>query len=223
MKREKSNTNCQKTPAANENGLVVVSQPKFRVITCDNPWDVNQRGNYGAIKHYDLMTQEELKNMPVADLCEDNAVCFMWIVGGAAGRKAGEEVMKAWGFEYKDDFIWVKPQMALGKIIRHAHETVMIGTRGKIDPAFKGQPSWEFLPRGEHSVKPTEFYAIVERMFPCDRYLELFARKRTTHKDWYIWGNEAEGGSDIYIPGYPVPAYSDKVHFAKPDDLEEEA
>ena len=63
----------KKTSEMDLDGLIVVDQPKFRVITCDCPWSVNQQGNYGAIKHYNLMTQEELKNMPIADLCEGNA------------------------------------------------------------------------------------------------------------------------------------------------------
>ena len=40
-------------------------------------------------------------------------------------------------------------------------------------------------------------------------YLELFARRRFPGFD--AWGNEAPGGSDLHIPGYPVPAYSERA------------
>ena len=72
-------------------------------------------------------------------------------------------------------------------------------------------------------LKLLSIYAIIERLYKNRDYLELFARERHQHPRWSIWGNEAEGGSDIYIPGYPVPEYSDRVHFAKPSDLEEGA
>jgi len=37
----------------------------------------------------------------------------------------------------------------------------------------------------------------------------LFARRRFPGFD--AWGNEAPGGSDLHIPGYPVPAYSERA------------
>ena len=70
------------------------------------------------------------------------------------------------------------------------------------------------------SKKPEEMYAIIERLYKNRSYVELFARKRPTNKGWRIWGLEAEGGSDIFIPGYPVPEYSQKVRLAKKNDLE---
>ena len=33
---------------------------KYKTILADPPWDINQRGNYGAIKHYDLMSLERI-------------------------------------------------------------------------------------------------------------------------------------------------------------------
>ena len=210
----------ERKPIINEDGLVAVKQPLFRCIVADPPWDVNQRGSYGAINHYDLMKLEDIKNMPIADLTEDNAICFLWVVGGVDGHKAGEEVLKAWGFDYKQDFVWVKPRIGIGRLLRHSYEKMMVGVKGKIEADYKGQPDWGFFPLQEHSHKPEEQYAIIERLIKDDRYLELFARKRPSSKKFYIWGNEAEGGSDIVIPGYPVPEYSKKVKLAKPEDLE---
>ena len=65
-----------------------------------------------------------------------------------------------------------------------------------------------FCPQQRHSQKPEEQYPLMMRM-SHEPYLELFARHR--EPDWDIWGNEAPGGSDIVIPGYPVLQYSDKV------------
>lgn len=49
---------------------------------------------------------------------------------------------------------------------------------------------------------------VVERLSDGP-YLELFARRR--QPGWDAWGFEAPGGSDLVIPGYPVPGYSSKV------------
>ncbi len=102
MKKQK---NMVKNTSFNPEGMIAIDQPKFNVIIADPPWSCNQIGNYGACKHYDLMTQEQIKAMPIADLTAENAVLFLWITSGAKGRHAGEEVMKAWGFDYKDDLM----------------------------------------------------------------------------------------------------------------------
>ena len=196
-----------------EDGREVDCKTDFDVIYADPPWDINQRGNYGAIKHYDLMKLDAIKALPVADFCKENAVCFLWIVGGPAGRKAGEEVLDAWGFKYVDEMIGIKHYMGLGRRTRHAHEVLLIGEKGKMPVDYHAQMSWFLFPRQDHSHKPEETYAIIERLHKdCDR-LELFARNRPANPEWYIWGKEAEYGSDIYIPGYPVPEYSDRVRF----------
>lgn len=181
----------------------------FDVIYADPPWMTNQTGSYGASKHYELMTLDRIKAMPIDKLSAENAACFLWIPNGLIPE--GLEVLKAWGFKYRDPFYWVKSQIGLGQYFRNASETLLLGTKGKMPVAFKGQPNWAFLPRQEHSHKPEEMYAIIERLYPKRNYLELFARKRPSNPAWYIWGNEAEGGSDVYIPGYPVPEYTERV------------
>ena len=219
MNRKDNNTQAK----ISENHIkeIFKNQTKFDVVYADPPWDVNQKGRYGAINHYNLMRLEEIKAMPVVNLVKDDAVLFLWIVNGSVGRKAGEAVMEAWGFNYKCDFYWIKPRMGLGGILRYATETMLIGTKGKIEHDFRGQPNWAFWPLQEHSHKPEEAYAMIERLYQNRSYIELFARKRPSNPEWYIWGDEAEGGSDIVIPGYPVPAYSGRVNINISDDGKE--
>lgn len=49
-------------------------------------------------------------------------------------------------------------------------------------------------------------YEVIERVSPGP-YLELFARRH--RHGWDSWGNEID--SDIYIPDYPVPMYSEEA------------
>jgi len=170
----------------------------YRTIVIDPPWDFQQKGNFGAIKHYALMSLEEIKAMPIADLCEENAHCWLWCT--AATLEHGYEVLRKYGFTPRSIFIWIKPRLGLGVYLRNCAEFVLFGTKGKAPIQFKAQPNWLFAPLQGHSHKPEEFHEIVKRCSPGP-YLELFARRHYPGFD--AWGNEID--SDIDIPGYPVP------------------
>ena len=176
---------------------------RYPTILADCPWNVEQRGGRGAIRHYDLMSVDRIKDMPVADLATPNAHLYLWVTNGAL--RHGFEVMEAWGFRYRSIFTWIKPKLGLGNYLRNSTEHVLFGTRGKAPVLFKAQPSWGFFPLQDHSHKPEEFHKIVERLSPGP-YLELFARRR--QPGWDVWGNEID--ADIEIPGYPVPNYKNK-------------
>lgn len=198
-------------------GTKVLTKHNFDALCVDPPWLIGQVGNYGAIKHYGLMPTEQIKAMPVADLCKKDAVLFLWSTNGV--MKDAIEVMEAWGFKYRTYFVWCKNGLGLGQPLRNSTEICLVGIKGHLQHAFNGQMNWGFFPKQDHSHKPEEMYTIIERLYPDANYLELFARKRPSNPKWYIWGNEAEGGSDIYIPGYPVPEYSNRVKFIPPEDL----
>ena len=177
---------------------------KYRTILADLPWDINQRGNYGAIKHYNLMSLDRIKAMPVADLAATDGQLYLWTPNSLIPEAL--EVIKAWGFRYRCSIVWCKPRILLGRYVRTAHETLLMATCGHAPVKFHAQPSWVFAPQQEHSHKPEEVYPIIERLFDGP-YLELFARRR--QPGWDAWGDEID--SDIVIPGYPVPTYSPKV------------
>ena len=172
---------------------------KYKTIMADPPWNHQQKGARGAINHYNLMTLEQIKAMPVADLCEENAHCWLWVT--AASLRDGYDVLEAWGFTTRSIMNWIKPRMGLGVYLRNATEYVLFGTRGKAPILYRAQPNWMFAPLQGHSHKPEEQFAIIERCSPGP-YLELFARRKPSNPEWDVWGNEID--SDIIIPGYPV-------------------
>lgn len=187
--------------------------PKFRCIVADPPWSKNQSGNFGALKHYNLMSLERIKQMPVAELADDNAHLWLWVTNSNIDE--GLEVIKAWGFTYRTMFHWIKPKILLGHYLRNASETCLFATRGKAPVLFKGQINWLIgNPTLSHSQKPREFISIVERVSPGP-YCELFCRQRPASSNrWWCWGNEVsdsdfqKAGADFYIHRYPVPKYS---------------
>lgn len=177
---------------------------KWRTILADPPWDILQKGNYGAIKKYDLMSLERIKAMPINQLTEENAHLWLWVTNGTLPYAS--EVLKAYGFTYRSIFTWIKPRFTLGVYLRNATEHLILATRGKAPVKFRGQGTWGFYPLQGHSHKPEEVYDLIERVSEGD-YLELFARRK--RHGWDSWGNEIE--SDVIIDGYPVPKYSEKA------------
>lgn len=180
---------------------------KFKTILADPPWEIAQKGKLGASRHYNLMSLEAIKNIPVTDLAEDNAHLWLWTYPAALEQSF--EVVRAWGFEPKSIFTWVKPRLGLGNYLRNSTEQMIFATRGKAPIKFKGQMNWGMFPVQDHSHKPEEVYSIIERCSDGD-YLELFARRPVpSDKNWSIGGNEIK--SDIIIPNYPVPEYSENA------------
>jgi len=183
---------------------------RYSVICADPPWDIQQAGSLGAGRHYELMTLDQIKAMPVADLAEDDAHLWLWVTN--ATLRHGYDVMEAWGFTPRSPLTWIKPRFTLGNYLRNATEHLLLGTRGKAPVKFKAQPTWMFAPLQEHSHKPEEAYAVIDRVSGADATkLELFARRR--QPDWDAWGNEID--SDLEIPGYPVPTYSSKARLGR--------
>lgn len=195
-----------------------IVQKRYSTIVIDPPWDICQKGSLGAGKHYNLMTLKQIGSMPISSLSTDNAHCWLWVTNNTL--RVGFDIMEEWGFPVKSVFTWVKMRLGLGQYLRNCTEHVLLGVRGKCPVKVKNQINFGiFTPKYEHSHKPEEFTQVVERVSPGP-YLELFARRRPSNPEWDVWGDEIE--SDIEIPGYPVPKYSDKVR-RKPEDTGKEA
>jgi len=209
-------TKTAAAPPAAADQEIAASLQRYGVIAADPPWDVQQKGSFGADQHYDLMTLEQIKAMgpAVQALAEDNAHLYLWVTN--ATLRVGYDVMEAWGFTPRSPLTWIKPRFTLGNYLRNATEHVLFGTRGKAPVQFRSQPTWVFAPLQEHSVKPDEFYAIADRVSGRDtKKLELFARRRPPAPNWSVWGNEIESDVSLAPWGYPVPS-----DYARQDDGE---
>ena len=160
---------------------------RYPTILADPPWDIQQKGNYGAINHYRLMTLQQIKSLPVADLAADDAHLWLWTTNAAL--ESAYQVVRAWGFTPRSLMTWTKPRLGLGVYLRNCTEQVIFATRGRAPIQFRSQPTWLFAPLQEHSHKPEELYDVIERCSPGP-YLELFARRR--RQGWDCWGNEVE-------------------------------
>jgi N6-adenosine-specific RNA methylase IME4 len=164
---------------------------KFRCIVADPPWSFGDKlpgGGRGAVKHYACLTLAELCCFPLPPIADD-AVLFLWRV--ASMQQEALAVARAWGFNAPtSEIVWCKPQMGMGRTVRNCHEVALICRRGKPTRLDAGVRSFFTAPRTEHSAKPDEFFALVERLYPGPR-VELFARKH--REGWTCMGNEVDG------------------------------
>ena len=180
----------------------------FATILVDPPWPL-QSGE----KHYRTMSLARIMALPVGALAARDAHLWLWTTNALLPR--AYEVAEAWGFTVRSPLTWVKFRLGLGGRyqLRNATEQLLFCTRGKAPLGSRSQPTWFNAPVTEHSRKPAEQFAIIERVSPGP-YLELFARRRPeSNQPWAVWGDQVD--SDIRIPGFAVPRYSERVEKAE--------
>ncbi|MGD1061725.1 MAG: MT-A70 family methyltransferase [Terracidiphilus sp.] len=155
----------------------------FQVIVADPPWQYDT----GSSLPYPTMPLEEIKAMPVQDIADENATLWLWTTN--THLPVAFDVLTAWGFEYKTILTWVKDRMGTGEWLRGQTEHCLLGARGK--PVFLHGSDGTVLEaaRREHSRKPEEFYALVERTCPGGR-VELFSRQ--AREGWRAFGNNTD-------------------------------
>lgn len=160
------------------------------VLYADPPWSYNNSGfTQSAASQYPTMSTTEIAALPVANLCTDETVLFLWATSPLLPDALA--VMAAWGFEYKASMVWDKGRApGIGWFVQTRHELLLIGTRGgNPHPRIKPESVIAAEP-GRHSEKPSCFYGIIESMYGGP-YCELFAR--TARDGWTGWGNEYKG------------------------------
>ena len=180
---------------------------KYNIIYADPPWsykdkrDKHPRMSGGATAHYNTMSLEQIKALPIKDLAADNCMLFLWVT--FPNLQEGLDVIKAWGFKYKTlGFSWIKtnknngkPFFGIGYYTKSNCEVCLIGVKGKPIKVSNSVSSVIISPRQEHSKKPDQIRdKIVELCGDVPR-IELFARKKA--EGWDVWGNEVE--SDINL------------------------
>lgn len=168
---------------------------KYSVIYADPPWEYKNKNtggsmNSGASSKYPTMSIEEICNLPVGNICNNDAALFLWATVPLLNH--GFDVLAAWGFTYKTSFVWRKiMSRGMGFWFRGQVEVLLLGIRGKVK-AFRMQiPNFyqSSVAGMRHSQKPSRFYEIIEDT-GLEPRIELFARNR--RDGWDSWGNECK-------------------------------
>ncbi len=187
---------------------------KFQVIVADPAWGFNdnlkkmkRKVKRAASAQYGVMTPSQVAAIPVADVADPQG-CLLALWVPSVMLPIGLEVMKAWGFSFKQTFVWIKlkkgfreeedwnnaTRVGMGRLFRQSHEIALIGTSGKsVYPLLENhsQRSVAFDLNAGHSIKPGTLQNRLVTMFPEAQRLEMFARR--SRKDWTCAGDAIDG------------------------------
>jgi len=181
---------------------------KFDIIYADPPWDYGGKLQFdkssksadeidlsrnifisSAVFKYPTLKLGQLVQIPVYEIAKDDCLLFMWTTSPHLVHAI--ELGNAWGFEYRTvAFVWDKMVHNPGKYTLSNCELCLVFKRGRI-PAPRGARNIQQLirvPRKKHSEKPVEVLHAIEKMFPTQERIELFARKK--FPGWEVWGLE---------------------------------
>lgn len=183
--------------------LLSVSMSMYDIIYIDPPWKYNNRANHktrfrgGACGHYPLMTMEEIKSLPIADLGNKNAALLMWCTFPYLNDQI--KLFNHWRYRYRTvAFTWVKtnkvngkPFFGTGYYAKANAEVCLLGIRGKMKPVSNKVSSIILSPLEEHSKKPDIVRDKIVELFGDRPRVELFARQKTP--GWDVYGNGIDG------------------------------
>lgn len=188
---------------------------KFELIYADPPWTYNDKanaGNRGAGYKYDLMTMEDIKNLPIQNIASDNCFLFMWATGPLMPECV--DVVKKWGFQYKTiSFNWIKTYpkqtdklfMGMGNYSRTNAEYVLLGIKGKpkrvsksVHSVFLDNEEWlaeDFVSPilKPHSRKPDGIRKRIVELCGDISRVELFATEDKKLDGWLSTGYDVDG------------------------------
>jgi N6-adenosine-specific RNA methylase IME4 len=171
----------------------------YRVIYADPPWEygdkrTNDEQSGSAESQYPTMSIDELCGLGVREIAASDSVLFLWAT--APCLPEAMQVIEAWGFTYKAQFVWDKVKGFNGHYNDVRHELLLVATRGSCVPKVESlDPSIVQEKRTRHSKKPDRFYELIERLYPLggQTHVELFARR--SRDGWCSWGNQVDAAT----------------------------
>jgi N6-adenosine-specific RNA methylase IME4 len=192
-KQQRRASRIEELAEATAAAATTIHKSLYNVILADPPWRFEPYSrdtgmDRAADNHYPTMTLKTIKALPVP--AAEDCVLFLWAT--APMLLEALDLMRAWGFDYKSNFVWIKDRVGTGYWNRNRHELLLVGTRGDIPAPAPGDQYDSVIeaPRRKHSVKPFAVHEMIEEMFPSLPKLEMFARE--SFDGWDSWGNEVE-------------------------------
>lgn len=172
---------------------------KYSIIYADPPWQYRSKEclaeksilNGKLNTHYDTMNLNDIKNLPISNICEKDCLLFLWVTSPMLDDCI--DVMKAWGFKYGTvAFVWDKQRTNPGSYTLSQCELCLVGKKGNIPKPRGIRNAKQFVSsiRERHSKKPDEVRNRINCMFPSQNKIELFARQSA--EGWDCFGNEVE-------------------------------
>ena len=178
-----------------------------RTTMFDPPWPERGGGKIkrGADRHYQTLTPPEILGCLLTLQAQGiwrphkDSHLYAWVTNNYF--EAGIWLINNLGYRFIHPITWVKTKIGIGQYRRGITEHLLFAVRGKAQmPPKKGLPTTllggEPIPATEHSVKPGEQYADIEKVSPGP-YLEIFAR--SVALGWDAHGKFAGEDTDPYL------------------------
>jgi len=172
---------------------------KFRIIHADPPWEYEEKRTGGSMssaagQKYEELNLDIICDLDIASITDDDCVLFLWATIPLI--EYGFQVLRAWGFDYKTKYTWLKTQFGMGHWLRICTEDLLIGIKGDVRPFKLQERNHGTFKSPGHSKKPDEVREMIDRAVVNipkvnGRKLEMFATK--TYKDWVVIGDEIDG------------------------------
>jgi N6-adenosine-specific RNA methylase IME4 len=163
----------------------------YRVGVCDLPWPYEIRTedpSHRAVRPYPTLSIAQMCALRVPSIMHADSILWLWTTN--LHMRNAYDVLDAWGFEAKTILTWVKHHFGNGDWLRGQTEHCILAVRGKPVVMLTNQSTVLHAPARGHSVKPSEFYDLVESLCPAPRYADLFSRYQHNDK-WDCHGDES--------------------------------
>jgi len=172
----------------------------YGIIYADPPWKQTKGGkknvrpnSSGKKLEYPVLSLIEIENIirSKKKLANTNHVLFLWTIDKFLFE--AEQIAKNIEYKLHARMVWNKVTgIPAAFTIRYGHEYLLYMYSGKLLPVAKnerGKIHSVFTEQvTKHSKKPEIAYKIIERLYPDENKIELFARQK--REGWDVWGNE---------------------------------
>lgn len=183
----KARNEAKKEPTSEEE----IPSGLFDVIVVDPPWPYgtkyDSRGGFGRVAcPYSEMSIEDIMifDIPAANNC------ILWLWTTNRFMHDAYHILEAWAFEPKTILTWFKQRTGVGYWLRGDTEHCLLAVKGKPNITHVAQSSGLITKATKHSVKPDDFFLLVESLCPGTK-LEMFSRG-ITRKGWEAHGNQRQ-------------------------------
>lgn len=173
---------------------------RYSIIYADPPWKQSKGGkksvrenSSGKPLDYQVCTLDEIKAhlRTATALATDNSVLFLWTIDKYLFE--AQVIAEELGYKLHARMIWNKVTgIPAAFTVRYGHEYLLYMYKGKLRPVAleeRGKIHTVFTEQVKrHSQKPEISFDIIERLYPTERKLEMYARR--PRFGWDCWGNE---------------------------------
>ena len=176
------------------------TENRYDLILADPPWKQSKGGkksvranSSGRPLDYQVCTLEEIEEhlKAAVSLTGKNSILFLWTIDKYLFE--AQEIAERLGYKLHARLIWNKVTgIPAAFTVRYGHEYLLYMYKGKLRPVAleeRGKIHTVFTERVQrHSQKPEISFDIIERLYPTEKKIELYARR--TRPGWDCWGNE---------------------------------